>query len=109
MPDKLERFFRSKVQTIPLYSFQIREEFPSYSTPPMQSFESFDNPMAGTQSFKSQNDDGANENPQVGKALYDFSAGGDDEVCGIQKCHLIIFNMQQSILKTNLQSFPCCS
>lgn len=42
----------------------------------MQRFESFENP----QSFRSQDEEPASENPQFGKALYDFTAGGDDEV-----------------------------
>ncbi|XP_077226263.1 actin cytoskeleton-regulatory complex protein sla1-like [Tasmannia lanceolata] len=37
-------------------------------------------PVAG-QSFGSQDEEGtASENPQFGKALYDFTAGGDDEL-----------------------------
>lgn len=48
----------------------------------MQRFESFENPSAGggAQSFRSQDEEAASENPQFGKALYDFTAGGDDEV-----------------------------
>lgn len=62
---------------------QVREEPPSYSSPNLQRFESFENPLAtrGSQSFSSQDDQGpTSENPQSGKALYDFTAGGDDEV-----------------------------
>lgn len=61
----------------------IREEPPSYSASVMQRFESFENPLAGrgSQSYGSQDDEGpSSENPQFGKALYDFSAGGDDEL-----------------------------
>ncbi|XP_077225720.1 SH3 domain-containing protein isoform X3 [Tasmannia lanceolata] len=58
----------------------IREEPPSYTSSIMQRFESFENPLAG-QSFGSQDEEGtASENPQFGKALYDFTAGGDDEL-----------------------------
>ncbi|KAG0468106.1 hypothetical protein HPP92_017434 [Vanilla planifolia] len=58
----------------------IREEPPSYSSSVMKRHESFENPLAGG-SFGSQNDESnASDNPQFGKALYDFSAGGDDEL-----------------------------
>lgn len=49
----------------------------------MQRSESFENPLSGHrhQSFASHDDEEtAFENPQFGKALYDFTAGGDDEV-----------------------------
>lgn len=60
-------------------SSPIREEPPPYSSP-MQRYESFDNPLAG-QSFGSINDNAsAIDNPKFGKALYDFTAGGDDEL-----------------------------
>lgn len=64
--------------------FQIREEPPppySYSEP--QSHESFENPVAGSGSRSYESDD---EEPRkstgtrFGTALYDFTAGGDDEV-----------------------------
>lgn len=64
--------------------FQIREEPPppySYSEP--QSRESFENPVAGSGSRSYESDD---EEPRkstgtkFGTALYDFTAGGDDEV-----------------------------
>jgi hypothetical protein len=45
--------------------------------------ESFENPLAGTgsRSFESQDDERVSSgNPQFGSALYDFTAGGDDEV-----------------------------
>lgn len=61
----------------------IREEPPSYTKAVMQRFESFENPLAGpgSQSFVSQ-DEGRSSagNPQFGTALYDFTAGGDDEL-----------------------------
>lgn len=48
----------------------------------MQRYESFENPMAGhgSQNFNSRDDEPATEKAQFGKALYDFTAGGDDEV-----------------------------
>ncbi|PQQ12554.1 hypothetical protein Pyn_00858 [Prunus yedoensis var. nudiflora] len=61
----------------------IREEPPPYSSPVRQRFESFDNPLAGrgSQSFESQDDERISSgNPQHGTALYDFTAGGDDEL-----------------------------
>lgn len=67
----------------PLNIFQIREEPPSYTSSVMQRYESFENPLAGrgSQSFESQDEDRLSSgNPQSGKALYDFTAGGDDEV-----------------------------
>lgn len=61
-------------------SSPIREEPPPYSSPAMQRFESFENPLAG-QSFESQDEDRVSSgNPQHGTALYDFTAGGDDEL-----------------------------
>lgn len=67
-------------------SYQIREEPPPYSSPAMQRFESFENPLVGrgSQSFGSQDDERVSSgNPQHGTALYDFTAGGDDEVNGL--------------------------
>ncbi|PIA30937.1 hypothetical protein AQUCO_05300043v1 [Aquilegia coerulea] len=62
----------------------IREEPPSYEASVMQRFESFENPMAarGAPSFGSQDEEEptSSENTQFGKALYDFTAGGDDEL-----------------------------
>ncbi|KAG1365847.1 hypothetical protein COCNU_12G008470 [Cocos nucifera] len=60
----------------------IREEPPSYSTSVLQRLESFENPLAGrgAPSFGSQDDADGSEKPQFGKALYDFTAGGDDEL-----------------------------
>ncbi|KAJ0029921.1 hypothetical protein Pint_13924 [Pistacia integerrima] len=64
------------------YGSPIREEPPPYTSPAMQRYESFENPLAGgLQSFGSQ-DDGrlSSGNQQFGTALYDFTAGGDDEL-----------------------------
>lgn len=64
-------------------SFQIIEEPPSYSSSVTQRYESFENPLAGSgsQSFGSQDEERISSgNPQFGSALYDFTAGGDDEV-----------------------------
>lgn len=61
----------------------IREEPPPYTSPGRERYESFENPLAGhgSQSFESQDDDRVSSgNPQFGTALYDFSAGGDDEL-----------------------------
>ncbi|CAL9099513.1 unnamed protein product [Musa textilis] len=60
----------------------VREEPPSYSSSVLQRFESFENPLAGrgAQSFGSQDEDTGSQNLQFGKALYDFTAGGDDEL-----------------------------
>ncbi|XP_048329676.2 uncharacterized protein LOC107417568 [Ziziphus jujuba] len=61
----------------------IREEPPPYSPPAMKRFESFENPLAasGSRSFGSQDEEKASSgNPQRGTALYDFTAGGDDEL-----------------------------
>lgn len=47
-------------------------------------YESFENPLAGSgsRSFESQDDERVSSgNSQFGTALYDFTAGGDDEVC----------------------------
>ncbi|KAM0953447.1 putative SH3 domain-containing protein [Dioscorea sansibarensis] len=60
----------------------VREEPPSYSASVMQRFESFENPLAGFggQSFSQRDNEESTGNPQFGKALYDFTAGGDDEL-----------------------------
>ncbi|XP_072974813.1 uncharacterized protein [Typha angustifolia] len=61
----------------------VSEEPPSYSASVLQRYESFENPLAGrgSQSIGSQDDeDRSSGNPQSGKALYDFTAGGDDEL-----------------------------
>ena len=74
---------------IGLLLLQIREEPPSYSTSVLQRKESFENPLAGRggRSFGSHEDeDKSSGNPQSGKALYDFTAGGGDEVSSILLC-----------------------
>lgn len=61
----------------------IREEPPPYSSPVRQRYESFENPLGsrGSQSFGSQDEEQTSSgNPQYGTALYDFTAGGDDEL-----------------------------
>ncbi|KAK3013948.1 hypothetical protein RJ639_009531, partial [Escallonia herrerae] len=61
----------------------IREGPPPYSSPALQRFESFENPLAGpgSRSSESQDDERTSSgNPQSGTALYDFTAGGDDEL-----------------------------
>ncbi|KAI4332119.1 hypothetical protein L6164_017054 [Bauhinia variegata] len=61
----------------------IREEASSYSSPGIQRFESFENPLAGrgSQSFGSQDDQQVSSgNMRFGTALYDFTAGGEDEL-----------------------------
>ncbi|XP_038698487.1 uncharacterized protein LOC119996058 isoform X2 [Tripterygium wilfordii] len=65
-------------------SSPIREEPPppSYSSAVAQSYE-FDNPLAGhgSRSFGSREEDQASSKAsQFGLALYDFTAGGDDEL-----------------------------
>ncbi|KAL5188923.1 hypothetical protein HKD37_05G014260 [Glycine soja] len=65
------------------YGSPIREEPPSYSSSVIQRHESFENPLAGngSHSFGSQDDEQVSSaNPQHGSALYDFTAGGDDEL-----------------------------
>lgn len=52
----------------------------------MQRYESFENPLAG-QSFGYEDDDqvsSSSGNVRFGSALYDFTAGGDDEVNGFK-------------------------
>lgn len=67
--------------------FQIREEPPPYSSPAKQRSESFDNPLAGSRSFESDDDERASSvNSGSGTALYDFTAGGDDEVNLVFTC-----------------------
>ncbi|CAN0901327.1 TSET complex member tstB [Linum grandiflorum] len=61
----------------------IREEPPSYESSVMQRYESFENPMAAPESssFESRDEERSSSgNPQFGTALYDFTAGGDDEL-----------------------------
>lgn len=62
----------------------IREEPPPSYNSVMQRYESFDNPLAGpgSNSYKSSQDDEpvSQGSLKFGKALYDFTAGGDDEL-----------------------------
>ncbi|TMX04364.1 hypothetical protein EJD97_009445 [Solanum chilense] len=61
----------------------IREEPPPYSSPIRERYESFENPLAGSDShsFGSHEEERvSSSNPQSGTALYDFTAGGDDEL-----------------------------
>lgn len=63
--------------------FQIREEPPPYTPPVMERYESFENPLAGSasHSYGSQDTERSSSGKQqFGTALYDFTAGGDDEV-----------------------------
>lgn len=57
---------------------------PSYSSSVLQRNDSFTNPLAGpgSHSFSSQDNESptSSGNPQFGSALYDFTAGGDDEL-----------------------------
>lgn len=65
------------------FNSPISEEPPPYSSPTYQRNESFENPLAGSglRSFGSQDEDQTSSgNPEHGKALYDFTAGGDDEL-----------------------------
>ncbi|CAA2959373.1 Methylesterase 1 [Olea europaea subsp. europaea] len=61
----------------------IREEPPPYSSPVHQRYESFENPLAGSgsHSFSSHDEERTSlGNSKSGSALYDFTAGGDDEL-----------------------------
>ncbi|KAL8036593.1 hypothetical protein ABFX02_12G168900 [Erythranthe guttata] len=58
----------------------IREEPPPYSSPDHQRYESFENPLAGSGSQSFEERRPSSSNPQFGSALYDFTAGGDDEL-----------------------------
>ncbi|XP_027175218.1 uncharacterized protein LOC113774796 [Coffea eugenioides] len=65
------------------FNSPIKEEPPPYSSPTHQRYESFENPLAGpgSQSFGSHDDERlSSTNRQHGTALYDFTAGGDDEL-----------------------------
>ncbi|KAL9230418.1 hypothetical protein vseg_005771 [Gypsophila vaccaria] len=65
------------------YASPVREEPPSYGSHSFEEDDSFVNPLAGpgSRSFGSQDDDRSSSgNPQPGTALYDFTAGGDDEL-----------------------------
>ncbi|KAK4373116.1 hypothetical protein RND71_008500 [Anisodus tanguticus] len=60
-----------------------REEPPPYSSPIRERYESFENPLAGSgsHSFGSHEEERvSSSNPESGTALYDFTAGGDDEL-----------------------------
>ncbi|KAI3801571.1 hypothetical protein L1987_29679 [Smallanthus sonchifolius] len=61
---------------------KIREEPTPYSSPFHKSYESFENPLGGTESEYSCHDEGRSSsgNIEFGTALYDFTAGGDDEM-----------------------------
>ncbi|KAJ0788338.1 putative SH3 domain-containing protein [Helianthus annuus] len=61
---------------------KIREEPPPYSSPLRKRYESLENPLAGTESEYNYNDEGRSSsgNMEFGTALYDFTAGGDDEM-----------------------------
>ncbi|KAL6977920.1 hypothetical protein U1Q18_026706 [Sarracenia purpurea var. burkii] len=64
-------------------SSPIREEPPPYTSPVLQRYETFENPLAGNGSsgFVSGDEERVSSgNPQFGTALYDFTAGGDDEL-----------------------------
>ncbi|OWM90233.1 uncharacterized protein LOC116187487 [Punica granatum] len=80
-----QRFSSSSVSTPSIYEdlgSPIREEPPSYSSV-MKRYDSFENPLAGPggQSFGSQVEERTSSgNTQLGSALYDFTAGGDDEL-----------------------------
>ncbi|KAL9259304.1 TSET complex member tstB-like protein [Drosera capensis] len=61
----------------------IREEPMTYKSPVIQRYESFENPLAVPDSpgFGSHDDGRSSSgNPRFGTALYDFTAGGDDEL-----------------------------
>ncbi|CAK9165949.1 unnamed protein product [Ilex paraguariensis] len=60
----------------------VREEPPPYTSPVMQRYESFENTLAGpgSRNFRSlEGERVSSSNAQFGTALYDFTAGGDDE------------------------------
>ncbi|XP_074353707.1 uncharacterized protein LOC141692692 isoform X2 [Apium graveolens] len=77
------RFSNPSGSSSSLYGDPISEEPPPY-TSPVRRFESFENPLAGpgSSSFESSQDEERVSSgiPQHGSALYDFSAGGDDEL-----------------------------
>ncbi|KNA11312.1 hypothetical protein SOVF_136400 [Spinacia oleracea] len=65
------------------YSSPIREEPPSYESHAFEKDDSFMNPLAGSasRSFGSQDEERVSSGtPRPGTALYDFTAGGDDEL-----------------------------
>lgn len=65
------------------YGSPIREEPPPYESHSFEGDDSFVNPLAGpgSHSFGSQGEEHVSSgNPRSGTALYDFTAGGDDEL-----------------------------
>ncbi|KVH98642.1 Armadillo-type fold [Cynara cardunculus var. scolymus] len=63
------------------YGSPISEEPPPYSSPVHhQRYESFENPLAGQGSSSFDSHEEERGNSQSGSALYDFTAGGDDEL-----------------------------
>ncbi|KAK4755582.1 hypothetical protein SAY87_009339 [Trapa incisa] len=80
-----QRFSSSSVGNPSLYEglgSPTSEDPPPYSSV-MKSYDSFENPLAvsGGKSFGSYEDEkSSSANSQFGKALYDFTAGGDDEL-----------------------------
>ncbi|KAI4311805.1 hypothetical protein MLD38_036671 [Melastoma candidum] len=61
-------------------SSPIREEPPSYESSVMRRFESFENPLAGQSIDYQEENRSSSGNLQFASALYDFTAGGDDEL-----------------------------
>lgn len=79
----IETLISYHVIHLPIFLYQTREDPPSYSSSVMKRYDSFENPLAGSggQSFGSHEDERTSSgNRQFGSALYDFTAGGDDEV-----------------------------
>ncbi|KAK6126643.1 hypothetical protein DH2020_039619 [Rehmannia glutinosa] len=72
--------FSSKPSTYGSSQPKIREEPPPYSSPEHQRYESFENPLAGPGSNSYDERRPSSGAPQFGTALYDFTAGGDDEL-----------------------------
>ncbi|KAH9805492.1 SH3 domain-containing protein [Citrus sinensis] len=75
--------FSSKPSNYGSSQTTIREEPPPYTPPVMERYESFENPLAGSasQSYGSQDTERSSSGKQqFGTALYDFTAGGDDEL-----------------------------
>lgn len=75
--------FSSKPSNYGSSQTTIREEPPPYTPPVMERYESFENPLAGSasQSYGSHDTERSSSGKQqFGTALYDFTAGGDDEL-----------------------------
>ncbi|XP_074591395.1 uncharacterized protein LOC141847287 isoform X1 [Curcuma longa] len=77
--------FSNASSTFEAADYPVREETPpppSYASTVLERFDTFENPLVGSgaQSFGSQDEERSSQNPQFGKALYDFTAGGDDEL-----------------------------